>query len=558
MITTTSMGDSVDIDPIKVEVIGSALASVSEEMGEALVKASYSPNIKERRDCTTALFDAEGNTLAQAEHIPMHLGSLMGIVEAVLDRYPLDDIRPGDGFLGNDPHTGGGTHLPDIVLVTPIFFNDELVGWATNLAHHSDYADRTHATIFQEGIRIPAVRAVRDWEYIDDIMHLILINMQVPSERIADFRAQLASNRLGVARAVDLFEKYGPATMEAAGDALMDYTERKVRAGIREIKNGVYSFADKFDSEEIPDILDISLDLTVKDEELEFVFDAPPQVRASINLVPTALLATVYYAVKTVVGSDIPTNAGLYRAISVSAPRGSVLSSVAPAAVNGRTQLCQRVVDLVHGAISLADPTLVTAASYGSVAATQFSGIDPRSGEYYVYLETIGGGLGGSHCASGLNGVQAHITNTSNLPVESLEVEYPLTMERYELVGDSAGVGEYPGGMGIHRLVTVNHDDCVCHVSISRQRTQPWGLDGGGPGRALQVDIGEEGCIDQTEFTMHSGDSIGVQTAGGGGFGDPAKRPAGFVAQDLREDRISSRTAAMEYGYRDESGGIGA
>ncbi|MCQ9388503.1 hydantoinase B/oxoprolinase family protein [Brevibacterium sp. 50QC2O2] len=547
--TTNSTAQPADIDPIKVEVIGSALASVSEEMGEALVKASYSPNIKERRDCTTALFDAEGNALAQAEHIPMHLGSLMGIVKAVLDRYPVSDIRPGDGFLGNDPHTGGGTHLPDIVLVTPIFFAEELVGWATNLAHHSDYADRTHATIFQEGIRIPAVRAVRDWAYIDDVMHLILINMQVPAERIADFRAQLASNRLGVARTADLFEKYGTATMRAAGHALMDYTERKVRAGIREIKNGVYTFADKFDSEEIPDILDISLELTVKDEELEFVFDAPPQVRASINLVPTALLATVYYAVKTVVGSDIPTNAGLYRAISVTAPRGSVLSCVAPAAVNGRTQLCQRVVDLVHGALSKADPTLVTAASYGAVPATQFSGIDPRTGEYYVYLETIGGGLGASHCASGLNGVQAHITNTSNLPVESLEIEYPLTVDRYELVDDSAGVGEHPGGMGIHRLVTVNHDDCVCHVSISRQRTQPWGLEGGGPGRSLHVEVGDEEYLDQTEFAMNTGETIGIETAGGGGFGMPAKRPAELVERDLREGRISPATAEAAYGY---------
>lgn len=536
------------LDPVQVEVIGSALTSICDEMGEALVKASYSPNIKERRDCTTCIFDVDGNALAQAEHIPLHLGSLMGIVDAVLARYPLEGIRDGDSFLGNDPHTGGGTHLPDIVLVTPIFVDGALAGWATNLAHHADYADRGHENIFQEGIRIPAVRIVRDGEFLDDILHLILTNMQVPAERIADFNAQLAANKLGVERVREIAKRYGLETLKTAGLALLDYTERKVRSGIRELPNGIYDFTDSFDSDELDNTFDISVRITVEDDSMHLEFNAPEQVRASINMVRTALLATVYYAVKTVVGADIPANAGLYRAITAHAPEGSVLSCVSPAAVNGRTQLCQRVVDLVHGALAQADPGKVIAACYGSVPATTFSGVNPRTGEYYVYLETIGGGLGAGGCWDGLNGVQSHITNTSNLPIESLEAEYPLFVEKYELVNGSGGAGEHRGGMGIHRRIRSEHDDCICDVSVSRLKSRPWGLQGGLPGAALRVEKNDGDTVTESVTRLNAGESIAVLTAGGGGYGDPNKRPHETVLRDIREERITPTEATELYG----------
>jgi N-methylhydantoinase B len=539
----------MEIDPIKVEVIGAALSSICDEMGEALVKASFSPNIKERRDSTTCLFDADGNALAQAEHIPLHLGSLMGIIGAILERYPREEIRDGDAFVGNDPHTGGGTHLPDIVVATPIFIDGALVAWATNLAHHADYADRGHANIYQEGIRIPAVRFVRDGGYIPEVMSIVLTNMQVPAERLADFSAQRAANALGVARFREVCGRYGVATVAAAGRALLDYTERKVRAGIRSIPNGVYEFADTFDSEELDDPLDVAVRITVKDDSMSLDFEAPPQVRASINLVRTALLATVYYAVKTLVGPGIPANGGLYRAITVSAPIGSVLSCVEPAAVNGRTQLCQRVVDLVHGALAAAIPDRVIAASYGSVPAMQFSGIDPRTGEFYVYLETIGGGYGAGACQDGLDGVQAHVTNTSNLPIESLEAEYPLTVERYELVDGSAGAGEHRGGMGIRRQIRVEHDDCLCDISVSRFSSRPWGLFGGLPGASLSVVLNDGIPVTTTVTRLECGDVVAVNTAGGGGYGDPRKRDPRLVAADVRDGRITTDDARALYGF---------
>ena len=244
-------GTALALDPITVEVIGASLSSIVEETGEALIRASFSTNVKERRDCSTALFDMEGLTLCQAEHIPMHLGSFIGILSHVLKHHPVAEIRPGDVFVGNDAYAGGGTHLPDIVLAEPIFVEGALAAWTINLAHHADFADRGHAHIYQEGLRIPPIRLYRAGELQQDILDLILLNCQVPRERLSDLRAQMAANRLGVQRFQALCAKYGTATVLKAGDALLDYAERKMRAGIAAIPDGVYCFADLFENAEI-------------------------------------------------------------------------------------------------------------------------------------------------------------------------------------------------------------------------------------------------------------------------------------------------------------------
>ena len=549
--TSTDEGTATavpELSPILVEVIGSALASICEEMGEALVKASYSPNIKERRDSTTALFDADGVTLAQAEHIPIHFGSLMGVVASVLERYPVDTLRDGDIFIGNDPHTGGGTHLPDIVLLSPIFVGGALRAWATNLAHHADYAERTHEHIFQEGLRIPAVRLFHAGEMDEDIWHLILTNMQVPAERRADLRAQMAANRLGIQRYREICDRYGADVVEQAGRDLMDYTERKIRLGISEIPDGTYRFEDLFDSDEFEGVLPIALELTVHGDEMTLEFEAPPQIRAGINNVWTALLATVYYAVKAVVGLEVFANAGLYRPIHVSAPRGSILNCVVPAAVYGRIQLGQRVVDLILGALAQAVPEKVPAASYSGCPTMCFSGVDPRSGEYYIYIESIGGGHGAGADVDGMDGAQAHLTNTSNLPVESLEAEYPLTVVRYALVDDSGGHGRHRGGMGIWREIRAEHDECRCEASVTRVITSPWGLFGGTDGQRLRVQKGDGTIVTDTWTTLSTGESLACVIAGGGGYGDPRERDREAVARDVREGRISADTALRVYG----------
>ena len=537
------------VDPITVEVIGNALSSIVEEMGETLVRAAYSTNVKERRDSSTCLFDARGRTLCQAMHIPMHLGSLMGVVEHVTARHPVEEIQEGDVFVGNDAYTGGGTHLPDIVMMEPIFVDGAIVAWATNIAHHADFVDRGHAHIYQEGLRIPPVRLYRQGRIVEDVRDLILLNCQVPRERLNDLRAQMAANRQGIQRFRALCEKHGTALVLAASDALLDYTERLTRAGIATIPAGVYEFEDRFDTDEIPDEKTFRTRIEVRDGEMFLHFDSPPQVRAGLNLVWTGLLATVYYAVKTLVGAEIPANAGLFRPIHVSAPPGTMLNCAPPAAVNSRTQTCQRVVDLIHGALAPAIPERIIAACNGACVSSTFSGVDPRTGHFYVYLETIGGGSGARASKDGLDGVHVHITNTSNLPVEALEAEYPLLVERYALVDDSGGAGTWRGGLGIVRQIRAEGHDCHAFVHGARRRSSPWGLFGGLEGGRCRIEWspGVAPPVGAQTF-LEPGQSVSIITPGAGGYGDPRQRDPALVRRDLAEGTISATVARDVYG----------
>ena len=531
-----------NLDPITVEVIGAAMGSIVEETGETLIRASHSTNIKERRDCSTALFNAAGETLCQAEHIPIHLGSFIGLVPQIMKRYATQDIRPGDAFIGNDAYEGGGTHLPDIVLAEPIFIDNRLVAWTVNLAHHADFVDRGHAHIFQEGLRIPPVRLYRAGELQKDVQDLILLNCQVPSERLSDLRAQRAANRVGVQRFHALAGKYGTETVLGAGEALMDYAERKMRAAIAAMPDGTWRFEDVFDNEEVAGLLPLGVEVTVKGDQMSLAFDAPDQMRAGINMTYTALLATTYYVVKSVLDPTIPPNAGLARPLSVAAREGSILNCKSPAAVNGRLQTCQRVADMVLGALAQAIPERVTACSNSACTVAYFIGqrppSDPNHGSTWVYLETIGGGSGARATKDGLDGVHVHTTNTSNLPVEALEIEYPLKLLRYELVADSGGTGQYRGGMGLRRVYQATHD-CRVRVDITRQRSQSWGLFGGGPGGHGKVEAGPGVTFEGDSAVLKTGQWFAVVTPGAGGFGPPEKRDPAAVARDQAEGVVT-------------------
>jgi N-methylhydantoinase B len=534
----------MNIDPITVEVIGSALSSIVEEMGEALVRASFSTNIKERRDCSTALFDRHGATLCQAEHIPMHLGSFIGVIPKILKRHPTETMRPGDVFIGNDAYAGGGTHLPDIVLGEPIFVEDRIVAWAVNTAHHADFADRGHAHIYQEGLRIPPIRLYRAGELQSDVQELILLNCQVPRERLSDLRAQMAANRLGAQRMRALCGKYGADTVLAVGEALQDYAERKMRAGIAALPDGTYRFADTYDNPELGRALPVAVEVTIAGDEMRLHFESPPQVRAGINMVCTALLSSVYYAVKAVIDPTIPPNSGLARPITVTAPLGTIMNATHPAAVNGRTSTCQRAADLVIGALAQAAPEKVIAAGNGSCTTASFAGIDPKDGHLWVYLETIGGGSGARAQKDGLDGIHVHMTNTSNLPVEALEVEYPLTVLRYELVDGSGGAGRFRGGMGLRRVYRA---EAECHLRLdgSRLLTPPWGLEGGQPGGcgAFHFGLGVEPFV-QGSGRLRAGETIEIITPGAGGYGPPVEeKKAGSAPRGLRDGRCATSSS---------------
>jgi N-methylhydantoinase B len=525
---------SADLDPITVEVIGAALSSIVEETGEALVRASYSTNIKERRDCSTALFDREGRTLCQAEHIPIHLGSFLDFIPMVLDAHAPADMHPGDVFIGNDAYRGGGTHLPDIVLAEPIFIDGALVAWTVNLAHHSDFVDRAHAHIYQEGLRIPPIRLYRAGALQKDVQDLILLNCQVPRERLSDLRAQMAANRVGVQRFTDLCARYGVDTVLASGEALLDYAERKMRAGLDAFPDGRWRFEDVFDSLDFDEALPIAVEITISGSDIRLDFEAPPQVRSGINMTRTALLATVYYIVKSVVDPTVLPNAGLARPITVTAPDGSILNCAHPAAVNGRVQTCQRVADLILGALAQAAPNRVSACTNSTCTVAVFSGTrqsGPDAGTYWVYLETIGGGGGARAEADGLDGIHVHVTNTSNLPIEALELEYPLILERYELIDGSGGVGKHRGGMGLRRVYRAT-EDCMVAVDISRNLSRSWGLEGGGPGGHGGFHTSPEtDAFVRGKGLLRAGEWLEVITPGGGGHGRATEHRADLAAQ---------------------------
>ena len=532
------------MDRITLEVVGSALLSIAEEMGTALIRASYSSNIKERWDCSTALFDRDGQVIAQAEHIPMHLGSLLGVVREILRRYPEDRLRPGNVFAANDPYTGGGTHLPDITLASPVFADGELFGFVANIAHHADRTGERIRTIYDEGLRIPPIRLVEGGQVREDVMELILANFALPDQRRGDFRAQIAANRLGERRFLELARRYGPATVRAACDESLAYGERKIRAAIARIPPGVYQFTDYMDGDGIKaGPISIAVAIRVEGDRIHLDFTGSgPQCAGDINVVWLALLATVYYALKAILDPTIPANGGFYRAIQVTAPPGSLVNALPPAPVGWRTQTCQRIADVIFGALAPVLPDRVPAAGNGANTAWVFSGVDPRTGRYYVYLETLAGGAGATAHADGLDGVQVHITNTSNLPVECLEIEYPLLVEEYALVDESGGPGKFRGGRGLRRTIEVLDHEAQFLGTLERAELPPWGLQGGGPGGCASLTLNPATQAAQTlsskvwGYPLKAGDRVQVVTPGAGGWGLPTSEG----------DRRSGDSAARE------------
>jgi N-methylhydantoinase B len=515
-------------DRITLEVVGAALAAIAEEMGTALIRASYSANVKERRDCSTAIFDPAGRVVAQAEHIPIHLGSLLGIVREVLARYPAGELAPGDVFIANDPYAGGGTHLPDINLVSPVFAGGELAGFVANIAHHADRTGARIRTVWDEGLRITPIRLYAGGALQADVEELLLANFALPDERRGDLRAQLAANRLGERRLAELVERHGLATVRAAAEATLAHAARRLRAAVAALPDGRYRFADALDGDGVRDEpIPIVVTVTVAGDRIRLDFTGTgPQSPGDINAVWLALLATVYYALKALLDPGIPPNGGFYDAIEVVAPPGCIVNAQPPAPVARRLQTCQRVAEAIFGALAPVVPERVVAAGNGT-ATWMFSGTDPRRGRPYVYLETHGGGAGAGAAGPGMDGVQVHLTNTSNLPIECLEADYPLLVVEYALAEATAGPGRHRGGMGLRRTIEVLGHEARFLATLERSRVSPWGLAGGGPGGRGELMLNPGGPAERPlpgklwDQALRPGERVRITTAGGGGFGTP-------------------------------------
>jgi N-methylhydantoinase B/oxoprolinase/acetone carboxylase alpha subunit len=510
------------VSPAELQMLISRLTGVAEEMGAVLRRAAFSPNIKERADCSAALFTPEGELLVQAEHIPVHLGSMPASVRAALDVFG-PSIRPGDQVVLNDPFAGG-THLNDLTLVAPCFVDGRLVGWAANRAHHADVGGMAPGSIpaaatevYQEGLRIPPVLLT------DAVEAILCANSRTPDERRGDLDAQRGANVVGISRLAEL--------ADAPLDEITGYGERRMRAALADIPDGTWTFEDQMDScgpeadQQRP--ARIVLTLTIAGDQATFDFTGTVEQRpGNVNAVEAVTLSCVSFALRSAADPTIPANGGAMRPVRVVAPAGSIVAALPPVAVGaGNVEVSQRVADVCLGALALACPDRVGAANQGTMNNTLIGG------NGWVYYETVAGGQGGRPGRAGMSGIQTGMTNTQNTPVEALERSFAMRVRRYRLRRGSGGEGAAAGGEGVERELEMLEPVTVSLIT-ERRSSQPWGLAGGGPGATGEnwlVPQGDEGRAkplpDKCTIRMQAGDVLRMLTPGGGGWGPPAQCP---------------------------------
>jgi N-methylhydantoinase B len=556
-----------DLDPISLEILHNALRSVTDESYVALMKSAYSTNIKERHDHTSVLVDAQGRSIVQAGRaLPGHLGSMFGLVDSVYRNWPADQIKPGDVLITNDPYEGGSTHLPDVNVIAPVFVDQRLVAFVCNIAHHADIGGMAPGSmsgrmsdIHQEGLRIPPVKLMRAGKMCRDIMNMLLSNVRVPEERRGDFYAQIAACRLGVRRMLEVAENYSAEVLEAAFDQYIARTERRIRERMKAIPPGTYTFEDVMDDDGFG-AKDIPLKLSVRvDASHKLTFDftgSAQQVQGNINCTLAATLATVGYAIKALLGSDIPSNDGIFKAFDLVTELGSIVHAQFPAAVANRAQTSQRIADMVVGALAPALPGSATAASHGTTVLLGFSGTDPRNNNKpFVYFEVIAGGGGARATKDGKDGIMVHVTNTSNMPVEAIELEFPLLVESYGLVQDSGGAGTFNGGLGIRRVVRPLTDDCLFEGNGERFNNRPWGIFGGGDAKTGRFEMRDDNGTTRALEIKAAGIPVGrqqrlfVDAPGGGGYGPPENRDLENLNADFRGGRFSENFLRKTFNF---------
>ncbi len=543
-------------DPIEFEIFKNFFVSIAEEMGVTLCRTGFSPNIKERLDYSCALYDADGHTIAQGDHLPVHLGAMPLSVRAAIDHVRME---PGDTVILNDPFRGG-THLPDITLVTPVFLAKKSSGapsqtassfevgstklkpafFVANRAHHSDVGGMSPGSmplareVFQEGLILPPVKLVKRGKIDAEILALILANVRTPDEREGDLTAQIAANRVGATRLLDLVRRYGHKRTAHYAALTQDYAERVLRQTIRAIPDGTYDFSDALDNDgfsDTPVCIRCVIRIVGDSAEVDFT-GTDPQTTGGVNANLAITLSATFYSFRCLVTEDVLYNDGIARPIRVIAPPGTVVNAQHPSAVaGGNVETSQRITDVVLGALSRALPDLIPAGSQGTMNNVTLGGAfppgDPRAGQPFAYYETAGGGMGGRNGLAGLSGVHTHMSNTRNTPVEALEQALPLRITTYALREGSGGCGQFRGGEGLIREYEVLTETSAT-ILTDRRESQPYGApfgdQSGAPGASgrnilIRADGTEERLPAKTRFELYPGDRLRIETPGGGGFG---------------------------------------
>lgn len=551
--------DPIRADPVAFEVFRNALLFATEEMGVTLRRSAYSTNVKTRLDFSCSIFDADVRVVAQSHGLPNHLGQLARVVPAAVAKMGADQLQPGDAVLVNDPYSGGG-HLNDLVLIGPVDEGGRRIGYVANQAHHVDVGGGAPASIgafqeiYQEGVQVPPVKLMTGGQINADVFDLLLAQIRTKHETAGDLRAQIAANQTGLRRFAELVERFGRDELTRLMDALLDYTERRTRAALIELPTTTceaigYLDDDGFTDEPVP----VHTRIELRHDSVHFDLRANgPQRRAPVNATFTQTFASCAYVVKCLIDGDIPVNEGFYRALGIDAPPGTLVHASHPAPVVGGWELSTRLTDVHFKALSQVMPDRVPAGTKGMICHIGFGGPRPDGGELYAYLETLGGGYGGRNGSDGPDVVQTHGQNTENAPIEEVELNYPVRIERYELVEDSGGPGRWRGGLGVRRDYTFPRHRPTCTILADRAKQAPWGLFGGEPGRLARYvanpDSAPTTLSSKGSFEVGAGDVVRCETCGGGGYGSPLDRDPRLVVADVHEEKVSVERARQDYG----------
>ena len=557
--TDTIHENSFTPDPVSFAVIKSALDAIVDEMAGTVMRTARSPIVRDVLDYSATLCDSKGQILSQAKTVALHLGAVPDAMEVIVDRFA-ETAREGDVYVLNDPYAGG-MHLPDIFMVRPIFFEQRLQGYSVVVAHHCDVGGRVPGSnaadsteIYQEGLRIPPMRLFDAGKPNETLLALLRTNVRLPAMVLGDLDAQYATCRTGERELIRLIERYGESELRGYFDALLDYGEVLTRKSIAAWPDGTYSFEDTIDGDGFTtDPIPICCAVTVKGDSLAIDFaGSSPQVRGAINATFSFTKSSAYLAVRCALERDVPNNAGVYRAITVTAPDHSILKPDMPAAVAARALTGYRVVDTVLGALSKIAPARLMAAGEGGNTVLSMGGYDKQTGEPFVLVDMINGAWGGRADKDGIEAITNPAQNMSNLPVESLEKRYPLRIEEYSLRPDSCGAGRYRGGLGLTRTYRILVDDTVLQVRADRTKTPPYGLDGGLPGslsrNILNPDRENAALPGKLTRTVGKDTVIRHEQAGGGGNGDPLDRKFDTIAFDIMEEKITRDYATRYHG----------
>jgi N-methylhydantoinase B len=550
------------VDPITLEVVRNKLEGIANEMQSTLLRSSFSPIVREGLDASASLFTLEGESLAQAIAIPIHLATMIPVVERILSEFPPSSMREGDIFLMNDPYLGG-THLPDIALIMPIFSEERPIAVSATMTHHQDVGGMspgsipTNATeIFQEGLRLPPLKFRDGLEDFDEtVIRIMRLNSRIPDTFMGDISAQVSACTVGARRVSTLASIHGANIMLALFAELLDRSEAMTRNALMKLPQGTYIYVDFNDNDGIELDKRIRIEVAVTLHDGRFICDftgTNKQVRGPFNVVPSGSQAAAYFALRTITGTSIPTNGGCFRAVDLILPEGSILNPVEPAAVNSRTATIKRATGAILGSLRDVLPDVVGADAAGEMLALMFGGTD-RTGRRYVVGELLAGGSGAGPDSDGVDVVETDATNCMNMPVEAFERDAPIRITRTSLRRDSGGAGRQRGGLGIEREYVVLNGEITFTHRGERHFCAPSGAFGGDEGMTARTVIyradGNEEVIQSKLVTcLFPGDRVLIQTAGGGGFGHPTERHRARVCEDVANGKVSLEKAQETYG----------